>query len=195
MIEWITTSTVLHDLRDFENRAAWDHFVLRFRLPVLNFARSVGLSEGDAEDVAQETLITFAELFREGRYDPQRGRLSKWLFGIAHRTALNHRRMTGRRAAVVSSGKSMTEDVAVGDASAAETWDREWAQALLEQCIERVRREVEPTTYRAFDLVVRENRPAAEVAEILGVNIKLVYNAKHRILRRIRELRESIEQI
>jgi len=31
------------------------------------------------------------------------------------------------------------------------------------------------------------------VAEILGLTIKSVYNAKHRVLKRIRELRDSFE--
>ena len=195
MIDWITTSTVLHELRDFTNSAAWDRFVSRFRAPVVAFARSIGLADGDADDVAQDTLITFAEGFRAGRYDPTRGKLSQWLFGIAYRTSLNHRRMAGKRAALTAKDAGDVAEIPMDEATAAVTWDREWAQALLEQCVQQVRREVEPTTFRAFEMVVRENRPAAKVADELGVNIKLVYNAKHRVLKRIRELRDELEQV
>ncbi|HWL93524.1 MAG TPA: RNA polymerase sigma factor [Phycisphaerae bacterium] len=196
MAEWITTTTVLHDLRDFENRAAWDRFDSRFRRPIVNFAVSVGLAPSDAEDVAQESLLTFAEAYRGGRYERTRGRLSQWLFGIAYRKALDQRRRSARGAGSGSSEVNLWMAENLPDETAATvSWDREWEQALLEQCLEQVRREVEPSTYRAFELVVRENQDAAEAAAVLGVNIKLVYNAKHRILKRIRELRTELESV
>jgi RNA polymerase sigma-70 factor (ECF subfamily) len=196
MVDWITTSTVLHDLQDFANHAAWDRFVSRFRLPVVSFARSVGLTSSDAEDVAQETLIAFAQGYRSGQYDRTRGRLSRWLFGIAYRKALDCRRRIGRVPAVGSSAVDALLDEGLPDElTASVSWDREWEQAMLEQCLEQVRREVEPATYRAFELVVRENREATGAAEILGVSVKSVYNAKHRVLKRIRELRTEFESV
>lgn len=196
MVDWITTSTVLHDLRDFSNRAAWDRFVARFRVPVLRFARSVGLSENDAEDVAQEALATFAQRYQEGHYDRDRGRLSQWLFGITYHKALDHRRKAARGPSSGSSAFDALSGLHLPDEAAlTASWDQEWEQALLEQCLEQVRREVEPNTFRAFDLTVRENMDAAAAAELLGVNIKLVYNAKHRILKRIRELRGELESV
>src|SRR5436305_1544249 len=88
---WLTTATVLEKLRDFANRDAWDRFSERFRRPVVSFARGMGLAQSDAEDVAQETLMAFAKAYREGQYDPAKGRLSKFLFGIAYRQALKGR--------------------------------------------------------------------------------------------------------
>src|SRR5215210_5478398 len=63
---WLTTATVLQRLRDFENRDAWGAFAERFRQPVVSFARGMGLKGPDAEDVAQETLLAFAEAYRDG---------------------------------------------------------------------------------------------------------------------------------
>ena len=73
-------------------------------------------------------------------------------------------------------------------------WDREWDRKVLRDCLEHVRREVEPTTFTAFQLVVQHGRSATEVAEELGVAVTVVYNAKHRIVKRIRELREQLDQ-
>jgi len=69
---WLTTATVLQKLHDFGNREAWDSFTERFRRPVVSFARGMGLKQADAEDVAQETLLAFAEAFRRGQYDPNK---------------------------------------------------------------------------------------------------------------------------
>src|SRR5262245_31777004 len=95
---WITTATVLQQLRDFENRSAWDSFTERFRRPVVSFAKSMGLTQADAEDAAQETLLAFAEAYRRGQYDPSKGRLSRFLFGIAYRQSLKARRLAGKGA-------------------------------------------------------------------------------------------------
>ncbi len=194
-MEWVTTSTVLANLQDFHNHAAWDHFVSRFRLPVFRFARSIGLGESDAEDVAQETLATFAQSFRTGHYDRSKGRLSQWLFGIAYRKALDERRKGAKRYTAPSSSIAGNLDELVVDEAVTASWDQEWEQSLLEQCLDRVRNEVEPISYEAFERVVKQNQDAAQAAQELGVNIKVVYNAKHRILKRIRVLRAELENI
>ena len=115
-MEWITTSTILVSLGDYSNRAAWERFTDRCRPPVLRFVRGMGLSEVDAEDAAQGTLLAFAEGFRKGQYDRSKGRLSSWLFGIAFRQALNKRRSLVRRA--VGPCPRLAAGVHDGDAAA-----------------------------------------------------------------------------
>lgn len=194
--EWITTSTILHGLRDYENRVAWGRFIDRFRRPIVRFARNAGLTDNDAEDVAQDALAAFAEAYRRGDYNAEKGRLSRWLFGIAHNHILRHRRGDARRAAkVVQAGNTTFWQNVEDEETAADVWDREWEQALYRECIERVRPEFEPATLEAFELVMREDARPADVAEKLGVSVRSVYNAKHRILKRLRELRSDLEEL
>jgi RNA polymerase sigma-70 factor (ECF subfamily) len=192
---WLTTASVLQNLRDFQNRDAWDTFAERFRQPVVSFARSLGLAAADAEDVAQETLIAFAEAYRRGQYDPAKGRLSRFLFGIAYRQALRGRRVSGGAGAagkVNNPGTDFWSQVP-DEQAASGIWDTEWEQALLERCLSQARQEFEPQTFRAFELVVRDERSPDEAAAELGLSVKSVYNAKHRILKRIRELRAEYD--
>jgi RNA polymerase sigma-70 factor (ECF subfamily) len=186
---WLTTATVLQNLRDFDNREAWSSFADRFRQPVVSFARGMGLGQADAEDAAQETLIAFAEAYKSGQYDPAKGRLSKFLFGIAYRQALRARRVGAQVAPVGTTVWSKIPE----EAEASGVWDVEWARSLLDDCLRQVRAEFEPQTFRAFELSVRDGRDASEAAAELGVPVKSVYNAKHRILKRIRELREQYD--
>ncbi|MBX3373702.1 MAG: RNA polymerase sigma factor [Phycisphaeraceae bacterium] len=174
---------------------AWRDFTGRFRQPIVRFARSLGLSGAAAEDVAQETLIAFADQVRRGRYDRARGRLSRWLFGIAYRQALNERRAGARRAARTAPADSHLVDSLPDEQSATRTWDRLWERSVLEQCLQQVRGEVDPDTFRAFELVIRDEKSPADAASILGRPVKLVYNAKHRVLKRIRELRAELEEL
>jgi len=188
--DWITTSTILRGLRDFEDRGAWEGFVSRFRGPIVRLALAQGLAPADADDVAQETLLAFADGFRAGRYDVQTGRLSRWLFGIAYRQILRARTLRDRRAPEVEDASAV-----VDEAAATRSWDVEWERAILAQCMTQARSEVQPTTFRAFELTALENRDAAVVAAELAVDVKAVYNAKHRVLKRIRELREAMEAV
>ena len=102
-MQWVTTTIVLEQLAR-EEAGAWELFVRRFRQPVIRFARDLGLSEDEAEDVVQETLASFLRAYRNGRYDRDKGRLSSWLFGIAHRTAMKIRSKAARRQRLAPAG-------------------------------------------------------------------------------------------
>jgi len=196
-MEWRTTSTMLRELRDFDRGEAWGTFVERFRRPIVAFAGRLGHTSDDAEDIAQETLLAFAEAFRAGRYDQNKGRLSQWLFGIAYKHALKERQRRRRdRAALEPGGDRASFLASIPDeAAATQVWDHEWEAALLDECLAHVRQEVEPATMRAFELTALADRPAADVARELGLSVTAVYNGKHRVVKRLRELREQFDQI
>lgn len=193
-VDWLTTSTILRDLRDYANEGAWTRFVERFRRPVVRFARQTGLDAAAAEDVAQEALLAFAAAFRAGKYDRDKGRLSRWLFGIAYNHVLRQRQKDAREGARLADvGGSAFWGEVPDERTAGRTWDEEWENALWCECLERVRPEFEPQSIRAFELVLRDGRSAAEAADELGIPVKAVYNAKHRVLKRLRQLRAELE--
>jgi len=191
-MDWVTTSTIIDRLRGGQDQAAWTGFVERFRRPVVAFACGLGLNETQAEDAAQETLMAFAVQLRDGGYERHRGRLSSWLFGIAYRQAIAARRKAAAdRARTEGSGASPEE---FPEDQASLVWDRQWERRVLEECLQQARSEVEPKTFAAFELAVQTGLSAEAAAEQLGLTAKQVYNAKHRILKRLRELREQYEQ-
>ncbi|RMF77012.1 MAG: sigma-70 family RNA polymerase sigma factor [Planctomycetota bacterium] len=196
MSEWVTTSTILLGLRRFDNKDAWQRFHARFHKPILAFARRMGLSAGEADDCAQETLLEFANAHRAGKYDPERGRLSSWLFGIAYRKALQAREARGRGAAGQTAGANTTFWQSLPDEQSATEWfEREWRRAVFERCLEQVRREVANQTFMAFMMTVCEGRTPDEAAAALGITRGAVYTSKHRVLRRVRELRQELELV
>ena len=145
-MEWVTTSLLLEQLRDFDNEVAWNKLVEFFRAPLAAFARRMGLVDNDADDLVQETLIAFASAYSEGKYDPEKGRLSDWLFGISYRQIQNARRKRARRDAPLArrSEDSFPFDELPDREEATRTWNEEWAKSLLANCLRRVRIEVEP---------------------------------------------------
>ncbi|UCD76845.1 MAG: sigma-70 family RNA polymerase sigma factor [Phycisphaerales bacterium] len=194
-MRWVTTTVVLENLRS-SNEAAWKQFVGRFRGPIVRFARDLGLGPEEAEDVAQETLLDFVRAYREGQYDREKGRLSAWLFGIAHRRVLDAGRKMARRPRALGTDRQTAFWENLPDEQAARrSWDQSWQQAVLQQCVDQIRTEMQPKTIRAFELFAVEQRPAAEVARELGMSRNAVFIAKHRVLKRVLELTRQFESV
>lgn len=195
-MDWITTSTIIDQLRDFENRGAWGRFTDRFRTPLISFAVRMGIKPSDAEDVAQDTLLAFAEAYRNGKYDPAKGRLRDWLFGIAFRQLGDMRRRLAKHENRTAAAEATSFFANLPDErEATKSWNEEWARAVLCDCLDQTRREMEATTVQAFELFALAKQPAAEVAEQLGMTRNAVFIAKHRVLKRLRELQETYERV
>jgi len=65
--------------------------------------------------------------------------------------------------------------------------ENEYRHWLVRQALEIMQSEFEPTTWKACWESVVSDRPAAEVAADLNVSVEVVYGAKSRVLRRLRE--------
>ncbi|MFN0006539.1 MAG: RNA polymerase sigma factor [Planctomycetota bacterium] len=191
--EWVTTSTVLDRLANYSDRGAWERLAERFRGPILAYARRRGLGEAECEDVAQESLLAFAEAYREGEYDRTRGRLSRWLFGIAWRRVEEARRGLARARGLVEETPSELDLAAPGEASP--EWLEIWERSMIELCLRQARQEVEPGTFRAFEMLVLESRSVEETALELGLTANAVTIAKHRVGKRVRELVELCDEV
>ena len=189
--EWVTTTTVLERL-DREDPAAWGRFVDRFRAPVHRFAVSMGLEAEYADDATQDTLDAFLAAFRAGRYDPDRGRLSGWLFGFARKVVLAARRQQGRD--IRPSGEDTGFWANVPDDKDAEgVWGDMWEKSVMQACLDRLEQELNPTAYRVFFALAMEGRSGAEVAKEMGMSRNAALVAKHRALKRLQRLQEEYE--
>lgn len=190
-----TSTVLLQALRDHGNDRAWEQFERRYRTMLWSFCLKLGLQSADAQDAAQEAITAFIEAYQAGRYDREKGRLRSWLFGIAHRKAIDIRRRRGRE--VVVSDKtdgSMFLGAVESPDEAAQLWEQEWQAAVLRACMEGVRREVNAATFEAFELQVLHEKPVEEIAGRLSMTPHAVHCAKSRVLARIRELRPVLEE-
>lgn len=188
-----TTTALLAALHDSANAAAWEAFDQRYRPILVGFARSCGLSEHDAAELAQATIVRFIEQYREGKYDRERGRLGAWLVTIAKYRLLDLRRkassmhITYGESAIVN----LDDDRAVGDA-----YETQRRLAILREALKelRERTKTDPRTIRAFELLYYHGMTVQAVAADLGMQPQEVYLAKSRVAARIREIVARIER-
>jgi len=141
-------------------------------------------------------MAAFFKAFSSGKYDPQKGRLSSWLFGVANRVILNLRghRPLERLVADKTTGTSFW-DLVQDDHSIRQTWETEWRQMVLKKCLEQVQREFDARVFRAFELYAVRGISVEEVCNELEISRNAVYIAKSRILVRLRRLAEQFEQL
>lgn len=199
-VSYATTRTntyLLDGLRDPGNAAVWQEYVDRYRPLIMRYGVRLGLNSPDAEDVAQQTLVTFCTSFQQGKYDREKGRLRHWLFGIARNQIANWSRKKRAREVQIPDGSDRTGFFAgIRDEDALERlWEQEWRDTVMQQCLAEIRREVEPHTFEAFELFAAKGLPAEQVAEKLGMTANAVFSAKRRILRRVRELLPKWDEI
>lgn len=165
--------------------AVWSEFVATYAPAVARWCRRHGLQESDALDVAQEVLVRFWRQADRFRYDPAR-RFRGYL-----------RQMVVTAVADWSASRRL-DRLATGDDAVQDLLDSEPAREDLAARIERVfdlerlsraMREVEarvkPRTWAAFRMLALERLPGAEVAERLGIDVNLAYNARMNVQRMI----------
>jgi len=193
---WVTTTQVLEQLSSPNGGTAWRQLHDHFYAVIVQFAQKLGLSSADAEDAAQETMVTFLESYRKGKYQREKGRLSQWLFGVARRTIHDFRkhRPPERQMIDKDSGTSFWNKLPNEEVEH-HTWTAEWQKMVMERCLQRVRRELKPKTFQAFELYALAQIPVEQVAQRLQMTHNAVYIAKNRVLARLQELEKEFEGI
>jgi RNA polymerase sigma-70 factor (ECF subfamily) len=184
-----TSTDLLEALKNPANQTAWGEFDQRYRPLVLAVARRLGLNQADAEDAAQETLAAFVEAYSRGQYDRPRGRLRDFLRGVACHKVRDIQRRSAHREKRFPHRSDQTDFMAtIPDGHIETVWDYERSNAVLRQCLQEVQHEVSPQTYQAFELTALRQWEAKRAAKHLGISLDVVYQSKHRVLQRIRQL-------
>jgi RNA polymerase sigma factor (sigma-70 family) len=185
-----TRWSLVNRLKDWDDQESWKAFFDLYWKLIYAVARQAGLSDVEAQEVVQETVITVAKKMSGFKADPAFGSFKGWLLQLTRRRIVDQLRKRpppGRfkDPAVRSDETARTatvERVPDPDSLRLEArWDEEWQKNLVDAALERVKRKVNPNHYQIFYLHVLKQLPAAQVARTLGVNIAVVYLAKHRV--------------
>lgn len=146
---------------------AFERLVPAYRRRVFGLAYSVLRDRGLAEDVAQEV---FVKLWKALPGYDGRARLSTWIYAITRNAAVSALR-SRRRSVSLSDAAVSAEAESVAAAPAAELADAAlWLQ--VEALPDRQR--------QAVTLYYLEERPVAEVAEMMGLPVNTVKTHLHR---------------
>jgi RNA polymerase sigma-70 factor (ECF subfamily) len=181
-----TRQSLLQRLKRWDDQESWRDFFNQYWRLLYSAAIKAGLSDFEAQDVVQDTVILVSKKMEGFRYDPLVDSFKGWLLYLTRkRIALEYRRLAqdrGRTAAGVNEMNAEIEPLPdTAGPSVEKVCDEELHKFMWDAAIARVKGQVAPKQFQLFDLYVVKERPAKEVAQALGVAVAQVYLAKHRV--------------
>lgn len=189
-----TRRSLLSRLKNWDDQESWRVFFDTYWKLIYGVALKAGLSEAEAEDVVQETVLSAAKTMGKFQYDPKVCSFKSWLMHLTRKRIADqfHKRMPVAASRPKRSGdqtKTSTLDQ-FPDPTGIElepVWNAEWSRNLLEAALDRVKRQTNPKQYQLYYLHVVKEQPARAVAQALSTSVGQVYLAKHRVSRLVKK--------
>ena len=192
-----TRASLLHRLKDWRDQVSWQKFFDTYWSLIYSVARQAGLSDCEAQDVVQETMLNLAKQMPTFQYDPAQGQFKTWLLNLTRWRIIDQLRKrpkvsappaapcTGRRESPTGA-KTIDEIVDPSSNALDALWEAEWQDTLYQSALASVRRRVDPQHYQIFDFHVNRQWPAVKVAATFNVVVAQVHLIKHRVVELLR---------
>ena len=194
-----TRPSLLVRLRNLQDQQSWEEFYAIYQPLVFRMARSQGFQDADASELTQEVFVAVASAIQRWDPNPQRGSFRGWLFRIARNLMINW--LTYRRRHPTGAGNSDIRRLLAEqpdphdlDREDSAVFDREYKRQAFAWAAEQIRNEFRESTWQAFWLTSVENRPVPEAAKELGISAGAVYIARSRVMARLRQKIETLEE-
>jgi RNA polymerase sigma factor (sigma-70 family) len=180
--------SLLTRLKDWGDQAGWQEFLDTYWRLIHSLAPKAGLTDAEAQDVVQETMIEVAKKMPGFRYDPALGSFKGWLLHTTQwkiSAQFKRRRHERREIQLPEDNGTATSALERLPDPISLDWDRvwevEWERNLLEAALEKLKLRVSPEQFEIFYLHVLKEQPVKEVAATLEVSAGRVYLARHHV--------------
>jgi RNA polymerase sigma-70 factor (ECF subfamily) len=195
-----TRASLLSRLKDWQDETSWKVFFDTYWRLIYNAAIKAGLTDAEAQDVVQETVIAVFKSMSDFQYKTACGSFKSWLLKLTAWRISDQFRNRQRHVQLARRSEDSTAGTATADgipdpacSELEAIWNEEWEQNLMSAAADRVKRAVDPKLYQIFDLYALKSWPALKVASTLKVNLGRVYLAKHRIGKMIKKELKSLQ--
>ena len=196
-----TRRSLVDRLANWDDQRRWQEFFDSYWKLIYSAARKSGLTDAEAQEVVQETVITVAKKINKLKYDPAIGSFKGWLLQITRWRIVDQFRKRepgeAKRAHSVDDDRRTATIERVPDSHVVDLdalWEKEWQENLLGAAIARVKKKVDPKQFQIFDCYVRKEWPAQKVAEQLHVSVGQVYLARHRVAAALKKEIKALEK-
>jgi RNA polymerase sigma-70 factor (ECF subfamily) len=195
-----TRATLIQRLKDWQDQPSWQEFFDTYWRLIYGVAIKDGLTEAEAQDVVQETMIAAAKHMPTFQYDPGIGSFKAWLLNMTRWRIIDQVRKRQKLPSHQSGSEETADGTGIinGVADPASQnlealWDAEWEKNLLEAALAKVKRQADPLKYQIFDFYVNKEWSPEKVAKTFSVSVDQVYLIKHRITTMIKDEVKRIE--
>lgn len=196
-----TRVSLLRRVCDSEDDESWQEFFDLYWKLIYTLGQRAGLTECEAEEVVQATMISIARKIRQFRPGSQNGSFRRWIcrqaqWKIADQLRQRFREQKHRHFSARPNTDTRTGTIArIPDQrnDLAHFVQDDWDRAVAEVVLARVKRAVKPKHFQIYDLHIVKKWPIREVARLLQVNVAQVYLTKSRISRLLRQKTKEVE--
>ena len=195
-----TRRSLVDRLANWEDQQRWQEFFDTYAKLIYSAARKSGLTDAEAQEVVQETVISVAKNIGKLQYDPAIGSFKGWLLNITRwriadqfrkrGPAEQHRHIDDDRATA-----TIDRIADVNPQALDHLWEEQWKENLLDAALTRLKKRIPPKHFQIFDCYVQKQWPAQKVAERLNVNIGQVYLTRHRVAALLKKEVKALEKL
>ena len=190
------SSTLLDQIRT-RRPEAWRRLVDLYGPVVYHWCRQLGVARADAADVVQDVFAAVAAGAGRFRRETAEHSFGAWLRTITRSKVCDHFRR--RRGVLDAEGGTDAQQRLLdlpepGDDSLSLSAPLATDNGFVHRALDVVQAEFEPQTWGAFWRIAIDGQTPAEAAAAMQLSLAAVYQAKSRVLRRLRrELRDAAE--
>jgi len=193
-----TRSSLIQRLKATINGESWEEFFHTYWELIYNVARRTGLSEADAQDIVQETILKVHNSLDRFEYNRKRGTFKGWLRTVTRSRLNDFFKKQQRRPALNQPLEEAADELQnLEDPEGPEIekiWDEEWNRNLIQAALSRTKKLSSPKQFQIFKCHYIDEWTVRETCRTLGVNAAQVYMAKQRIGKIFREAVETLQE-
>ena len=193
-----TRSSLIQRLKATINGESWEEFFHTYWELIYNVARRAGLSEADAQDIVQETVLKVHNSLDRFEYNRKRGTFKGWLRTVTRSRLNDFFKKQQRRPALNQPLEAAGDELQnLEDPEGPEIekiWDEEWSKNLIQSALNRTKKLSSPKQFQIFKCHYIDEWTVRETCRTLGVNAAQVYMAKQRVGKIFREAIETLQE-
>lgn len=193
-----TRSSLIQRLKATINGESWEEFFHTYWELIYNVARRAGLSEADAQDIVQETVLKVHNSLDRFEYNRKRGTFKGWLRTVTRSRLNDFFKKQQRRPALNQPLEAIGDELQnLEDPEGPEIekiWDEEWSKNLIQSALNRTKKLTSPKQFQIFKCHYIDEWTVRETCRTLGVNAAQVYMAKQRVGKIFREAIETLQE-
>ena len=195
-----TSVSLIQAIKDQCDASSWERFYHIYHPLLFRYSCSLGLSQTDAEDLVQETVVSVSKSIETFQYEPQRSRFKGWLFTIIKRKFIDLRRSQKRKKHLLHTDldqsaaeiSMMSAEASQSEGPDQQLWERDWEAFVKERTFKRLKERFKIEYLQIFDLAVNKEWSTSRIAEHLKISKASVYLKLHRMRRALRKERQTL---
>lgn len=181
-------------LQDPRDQEAWMTFSENYHAAIMQSLLRKGLMQQDAEDIAQQVMMSVANTLSKRPHDPDRAKFRTWLERVIRNAAINALRDSSKRVVAKGGTDSLVQLSSLpSQDDSSELLAQEYQNQLVRIASKAIEGEFQPDTWQMFWRSTVLGQSIEQVANALGKQVGSVYASRSRVMRRLRMEIERIQ--